>query len=101
MVQSSPPRAKPLESATHQAEQIKDQLIWSQKEELKAMRREFNLQKQALAVQQQRIVELEGQVLQLLMAANRRVLFSEDPNTPPLVPDKYTDAEDDEGEEEV
>lgn len=100
MAQQSPPRAKPSESAT-QAEQIKDQLIWSQKEELKAMRREFNLQKEALAVQQQRIVELEGQVLQLLMAANRRVLLSEDPNKPPLVPDKYTDLEDAEGEEEV
>ena len=52
---------------------LKDQLIWSQKLNLDRLRRDFDRQKQMIAIQQQQIEVLEANMFEALLRANSNV----------------------------
>jgi len=60
---------------------LKDELILSQKAELEALRGEFERQKETIGLQQQRIVELESQIFNMLMDNNNRICLQEQQQT--------------------
>jgi len=91
---------QPDDKGDENIESIKDQLLWSQKQELEVLRRDFQNQKKVLVVQQQRIHELESQIMHVLLAANKRI-FLQDPSQPEPVANTLDSRLEDEDDEDA
>ena len=77
---ASPTTAAAATAAADRREQIdslKDQLIWSQKLELGALRRDYERQKETIAIQKQHLDRLEGEIFEALLRTNNRVYLQQ------------------------
>ena len=69
--------ATAAEDRREQIDSLKDQLIWSQKLELGALRRDYERQKETIAIQKQHLDRLEGEIFEALLRANNRVYLQQ------------------------
>lgn len=61
------------DASVHNIDTLKEQLIWSQKQELDRLRHAFDSQKEMIAIQQQQIQVLEANLFEALLRANSHI----------------------------